>query len=318
MIRVSELSKYFGGTRALGPVSFEIAPGETIGFLGLNGAGKTTLLRILACDLRPSAGSFAVGNVDGIADPHAVRKRIGFLPESPPVYPDMTVGDYLTFAGRIRGLPPSATTSRVREVEEVTHTIDVHDELIRHLSHGFRQRIGVAQAIVHQPEFLILDEPTNGLDPAQVVEMRAMIQDLKGKHTILISSHILPEIRETCDRLIVLGDGRLLASGSEDQLTSRLELRRIAVAVRAPVGDDAVAGAIRRCIESVAGVTRVLASGRDDGALSFHIDATGDCRAAVCRALVEDGHDVLRLDRATSELESVFLELVHGGEHASG
>src|SRR4051812_34440924 len=165
MIRASNLSKFYGGKRALGPVSFEIADGETVGFLGLNGAGKTTALRILACDLRPSGGTIEVGGVDAIAEPHEVRKRVGFLPETPPLYMDMTVTDYLRFAGELRGMSKQAVKRRMSETLEVTDLTDVARDVIGTLSHGYRQRVGVAQAIIHEPKFLVLDEPTRGLDP---------------------------------------------------------------------------------------------------------------------------------------------------------
>ena len=235
MIRASNLSKFYGGKRALGPVSFEIADGETVGFLGLNGAGKTTALRLLACDLRPSAGSIEVGGVNAIADPHEVRKRIGFLPENPPLYTDMVVTDYLRFSGELRGMTKDEVKRRMPEVLEITDLTDVANDQISTLSHGYRQRVGVAQAIVHDPKFLILDEPTRGLDPVQIVEMRNLIHDLKQNHTVLISSHILTEISQTCDRLLVLGRGKILGAGSEQDLaTSETEIRQVTVVVRAP------------------------------------------------------------------------------------
>src|SRR5262249_52711246 len=172
MIRAKDLSKFYGGKRALGPVTFEINDGETVGFLGLNGAGKTTALRILACDLRPSSGTIQVGGVDAVAAPHEVRKRIGFLPENPPLYADMVVADYLRFAGGLGGMSKAEVHRRLPEVLEITDLGDVSGDPIGTLSHGFRQRVGVAQAIVHDPRFLILDEPTRGLDPVQIVEMR--------------------------------------------------------------------------------------------------------------------------------------------------
>src|SRR5689334_9137483 len=219
MIRASNLSKFYGGKRALGPVTFEIKDGETVGFLGLNGAGKTTALRILACDLRPSGGTIEVGGVDAVADPHEVRKRIGFLPENPPLYTDMTVGDYLKFAGELRNMSPTEVKKRLPEVLEITDLTEVAGDPIGTLSHGYRQRVGVAQAIIHQPKFLILDEPTRGLDPVQIVEMRNLIHDLKQSHTVLISSHILTEISQTCDRLLVLGKGKVLGAGTEADLS---------------------------------------------------------------------------------------------------
>src|SRR3954468_16353489 len=234
MIRASNLSKYYGGKRALGPVTFEISDGETVGFLGLNGAGKTTALRILACDLRPSAGTIEVGGIDAVAEPHEVRKRIGFLPENPPLYTDMIVTDYLRFSGELRGMTKPEVKRRMPEVLEITDLTDVANDQISTLSHGYRQRVGVAQAIVHEPKFLILDEPTRGLDPVQIVEMRNLIHDLKQNHTVLISSHILTEISQTCDRLLVLGKGALLGVGSEQELGNvKGEIRSITVTVRA-------------------------------------------------------------------------------------
>jgi ABC-2 type transport system ATP-binding protein len=235
MIRASNLSKYYGGKRALGPVSFEIKDGETVGFLGLNGAGKTTALRILACDLRPSNGTIEVGGVDAVAEPHEVRKRIGFLPENPPLYMDMSVTDYLHFAGELRGMSNNEVKKRLPDVLDVTDLGDVATDQIGTLSHGFRQRVGVAQAIIHQPKFLILDEPTRGLDPVQIVEMRNLIHDLKQNHTVLISSHILTEISQTCDRLLVLGRGKILGVGSESELSAQEgEIRQISVTIRIP------------------------------------------------------------------------------------
>jgi ABC-2 type transport system ATP-binding protein len=315
VIRASNLSKYYGGKRALGPVSFEIEDGETVGFLGLNGAGKTTALRVLACDLRPSSGTVAVGDIDVVANPHEVRRRIGFLPENPPLYPDMTVVDYLGFAGRLRGMTKAEVKSRMGTTLELTDLTDVQREYIGHLSHGYRQRVGVAQAIIHAPTLLILDEPTRGLDPVQIVEMRKLINDLKEAHTVLISSHILTEISQTCDRLLVLDGGRILAAGSEDDLSAELKAaNRITVTVRVPAEDDAseqVAAAIR----AVGGVDKVVLRGAQPD-LVFDIDGASDVRAAVARAVTGAGHDLLKLDYAKTELEGVFLGLIRGGDDA--
>src|SRR5258708_2266793 len=259
MIRATNLSKFYGGKRALGPVSFEINDGETVGFLGLNGAGKTTALRLLACDLRPSAGTIDVGGVDAIAEPHEVRKRIGFLPENPPLYLDMNVTDYLSYAGELRQMSRAEVKKRLPEVLELTALHDVARDPIGTLSHGYRQRVGVAQAIIHQPKFLILDEPTRGLDPVQIVEMRNLIHDLKQNHTVLISSHILTEISQTCDRLLVLGRGKILGAGSEHDLAaSEAEIRQVTVIVRPPSGDDPK-GQILTVLAAVDGVKSVAA-----------------------------------------------------------
>jgi ABC-2 type transport system ATP-binding protein len=316
MIRASNLSKFYGGKRALGPVTFEINDGETVGFLGLNGAGKTTALRILACDLRPSAGTIEVGGVDAVAAPHEVRKRIGFLPENPPLYVDMVVSDYLRFSGELRGMTAAEVKRRLPEVIEITDLADVASDQISTLSHGYRQRVGVAQAIIHEPKFLILDEPTRGLDPVQIVEMRNLIHDLKQNHTVLISSHILTEISQTCDRLLVLGRGKLLGSGSEQDLaTSETEIRQVTVIVRA-AGNEDPKGQIRGVLAAVDGVKAVAAPYELGGGLAFALETTKDCRAEVSRAVVSAKLDLLKLDYARSELENTFIRLV-GGSDAS-
>lgn len=314
MIRASNLSKFYGGKRALGPVSFEINDGETVGFLGLNGAGKTTALRILACDLRPSGGTVEVGGVDAIADPHEVRKRIGFLPEHPPLYMDMTVGDYLRFSGELRGMSRAQVKRRMPDVIEITDLGEVAEDPIGTLSHGFRQRVGVAQAIIHQPKFLILDEPTRGLDPVQIVEMRNLIHDLKQNHTVMISSHILTEISQTCDRLLVLGKGKLLGSGSENEFAaSESEIRQVTVTVRAPSGEDPK-GRIRKVLEGVKGVRSVADPYEQGGGLLFALSTTLDCRADVSRAVVDAKLDLIKLDYAQSEPENTFIRLIGGAD----
>ena len=322
MIQVDSLSKYYGGKRALGPVSFEIQDGETVGFLGLNGAGKTTALRILACDLRPSAGTVSINGVDAISNPHSVRQRVGFLPEFPPLYQDMIVTDYLHFAGRLRGMSSAAVKARMPRVIELTHIDDVAGEPISHLSHGYRQRVGVAQAIIHEPALLILDEPTRGLDPVQIVEMRNMIVDLKESHTVLISSHILTEISQTCDRLLVLDHGEILAAGSEDELTaSSTTVKRVIVMVR-PGGDggDGVE-AVESCLRAVDGVRDIdsAPAGAEGGGESvrvYTLDCERDVRAEVSRAICSAGHDLLKLDYSSSELERTFIKLVQGDSDA--
>ncbi len=333
MVQLTDVTKYYGRKRALGPVSFEIDRGNTVGFLGLNGVGKTTLLRILACGLRPSSGTVTIDGLDVLRDPHEVRKRVGYLPELPPVYGDMPVSDYLHFVGQLKGMPREQLAKRVPEVEEYARIAEVRDMPTRHLSQGYRQRVGVAQAIIHEPELLILDEPTHDLDPVQIMEMRGMIRALKDRHTILISSHILPEISETCDRLLILNDGEIVASGSEAELGEMLLMsRRMAVTVRAGngaasptgvpgagAGPDAGADP-EAVIAAVAGVTRVRRAGGAErgaaatGTATYHVEGEADVRAAVCRALVEAGHDVIALNRAERELERVFVGLVGGAK----
>jgi ABC-2 type transport system ATP-binding protein len=317
MIRASNLSKFYGGKRALGPVSFEINDGETVGFLGLNGAGKTTALRILACDLRPSVGTIEVGGVDAVAEPHEVRKRIGFLPENPPLYTDMLVSDYLRFAGELRGMSKAEVKRRLPEVLEITDLGDVSNDAIGTLSHGFRQRVGVAQAIIHDPKFLILDEPTRGLDPVQIVEMRNLIHDLKQNHTVLISSHILTEISQTCDRLLILGKGKILGAGSEQDLAaSESDIRAVSVTVRPPSGATAedAKTQIRTVLAAIEGVKGVGDPYEQGGGLVFALSTAKDCRAEVSRAIVQAKLDLLKLDYSRSELENTFIRLVGGAD----
>jgi ABC-2 type transport system ATP-binding protein len=310
------LAKYFGAKRALGPVSFEIGRGETVGFLGLNGAGKTTVLRILAGDLRPSAGSLDVDGIDAVRNPLAVRRLVGFLPEHPPLYPDMAVGDYLRFAGRLRGMDEAAVERRLAEVEEMLGLGSVRRELTRSLSEGYRQRVGLAQAVIHEPALLVLDEPAHDLDPAQIVEMRSLLGRLGERHTILLSSHNLPEISETCDRLLVLDRGTIIASGTEAELASRwLDRQRVEIEIRLPAAggaaDEAVRGAVA-ALQAIDAVGTVEATLTLAGTAALHVESSQDRRAEACRALVQRGYDVIRLERSRQKLESMFLELVQG------
>jgi ABC-2 type transport system ATP-binding protein len=320
MIRVVDLRKSYGSKLALGPVDFDVRQGETLGILGRNGAGKTTLLRILAGDLRPSTGAVSIDGLDAVAEPHEVRRRIGYLPEAPPVYEDMRVRDFLAFAGRLRGMSDAALAQRLPEVEGLAKIDNVRGELIRHLSYGYRQRVGVAQAIIHNPPVLVLDEPTHDLDPVQIVEMRRLIQSLKGRHTVIISSHILPEIHETCDRLLVIAAGKIVATGTEADLTGRLiGTRRLRVSVKpVPEPGRSTEEIVAACVQGVRGVQEVRPLGAENGTITFAVTAAEDARAAVCRALVLAGHDVLRLEPADRELENVFLELVGEGIGARG
>jgi ABC-2 type transport system ATP-binding protein len=318
VIEASGLSKYFGGKRALGPVSFTIGRGETVGFLGLNGAGKTTVLRILAGDLRPSAGTLTVEGVDAVRQPLGVRRLVGFLPELPPVYPDMGVTEYIRFTARLRGMPAGPELERrLDEVHAITSLDPVRTELVRNLSQGYRQRVGLAQAIVHEPALLILDEPAHDLDPAQIVEMRRLIASLRGRHTILISSHNLPEISETCDRLLVLDAGEVIAQGTEAELSARwLGVQRTEVVIRAAEGEVASALERLRRLDAVQEVS--LGEGGDEGGIVIVVESASDRRAEICRTLVEGGFDVLRLGHRQRKLESIFLGLIHGAERTRG
>jgi ABC-2 type transport system ATP-binding protein len=304
MIEVKGLTKYYGEHAAIHDLNFSIASGEVIGFLGLNGAGKTTTLKVLGCVLLPTAGEVTVDGLDIARDPHEVRRRIGFLPDTPPLYGEMTVGRYLTFAAELRGVAGTAAARAVAEAEEKTATREVHDQLISSLSHGYRQRVGVAQALVHKPKLLILDEPTSGLDPVQIVEMRSTIKALRGEHTILLSSHILSEISRTCDRLLVIQHGEIVAQGTEQELATQLG--------GGGTIEVEVAGPSARAIEAartVTGIGECTIMRESDGVALLSLQGAPDLRPKVARALVGNGIDLLRIDRGAARLESIFLKL---------
>jgi ABC-2 type transport system ATP-binding protein len=307
VIEIEHLYKYYGERKAVGPLSFSIEAGEIVGLLGLNGAGKTTTLRILACDLLPSSGTVKVDGLDVVENPHEVRSRIGYLPDTPPLYGDMTVRAYLHFTARLRGMSSADADKRVPEVIETTSLDDVRDQLISSLSHGYKQRVGIAQAIVHKPRLLVLDEPISGLDPKQIVEIRELLRSLKGDHTILLSSHILSEISETCDRLLVIRDGQIAAVGTESELSAKL-LRQKGVDVTAR-GDEDKALDVAKKLPGVVNAEVLGASETGEGLFTLRVEAEGDVREALCKGLVEAGLGLLEVRRSERELESVFLEL---------
>jgi len=304
MIQVDGLTKYYGARAAVHNLSFRISTGEVVGFLGLNGAGKTTTLKILAAVLLPSAGSVRIDGMDVARAPLSLKQRIGYLPEQPPLYDEMTVGEYLKFVAEIHGVPASRATSAVEAVEERTDLRGVHRELLGALSHGYRQRVGVAQALVHAPSVLLLDEPSKGLDPAQIIEMRSLLRSLRTTHTVLVSSHILPEIAQTCDRLLVIREGELVAQGTEHELAQRLGgSGTVVVQVRGPVP------AAEAALRSVPGVNRVTVVAGEEDRVELHADAPEGLRPAIARAVVAAGLDLVRLDVGQDRLESLFLRL---------
>ena len=305
MIEVDKLSKYYGERAAIRDLSFAIAKGEVVGFLGLNGAGKTTTLRILGFLLLPTSGTVRVDGLEVTQNPYEIRGRIGFLPDLPPLYPEMTVGSYLTFAARLRQVPAREAPGRVAEAEEKTALRDMHGEVIGELSHGYRQRVGLAQAIVHKPALLILDEPLAGLDPAQIVEMRNLLHGLRGEHTVLISSHFLSEISQTCDRLLVIHNGELVGQGSEGELASAMG--QGASAIEVEIRGQA-AGIAERLV-GIPAVRKAKERATTEDTTVFEIVASTDVRADVARLLVGAGCDLLRLERSESRLESIFMNL---------
>lgn len=307
MIEIRDLTKYYGERRAIGPLTFEIASGEIVGLLGLNGAGKTTTLRILACDLLPTSGRALVDGIDVVDNPRKVRSRIGYLPDKPPLYDEMTVREQLAFSAKLRKMSSIDAGRAAEEAILATRLSDVSDEPISTLSHGYRQRVGIAQALVHRPRLLILDEPISGLDPVQIVEMRALVRSLRGKHTVLVSSHILAEISETCDRLLVIRDGEIVASGTEDELATRLlGGMRVLVTLR---GDAGKAREILGRIPGVGAVEVTTPSEKGELISTFRVESVQDLREEISRALVSEGIGLVELSRSERELESIFLRL---------
>lgn len=331
MIEIEQLTKYYGERKAVGPLSFTIEKGEVVGLLGLNGAGKTTTLRMLSSDLLPTSGKMRVDGVDLVEAPEKIRQKIGYLPDRPPLYGEMTVREYLRFAAKLRGMKRNVD-KRVDEVIELTDAGEYADARIDTLSHGYRQRVGIAQAIVHKPKLLLLDEPISGLDPVQIVEMRALIRSLRGEHTTVVSSHILSEISETCDRVLVIRDGEIVAAGTEEELRERMgeddalplgddegrrhvpyrrpALRRLTLVVRLPEGRDAKALlSVVEGVEGVAEATETEALGEGKNAVGVAVVSGTDVREALVKAVVTEGFGLLALERDSKELESVFLEL---------
>ena len=314
VIEIQELYKYYGDRRAIGPLSTRIAQGEVVGLLGLNGAGKTTTLRVLACDLLPTSGSVRVAGFDVALRPDEVRAKVGYLPDRPPLYDDMTVREYLSYAARLRNVPSAQVKKRVADVEELTELGDVGDRLIGSLSHGFKQRVGIAQSIVHGPELVVLDEPISGLDPVQIMEMRELVRGLRGAHTVVVSSHILTEISETCDRILVIDDGRIAWSGTEAELSATLKQgMRVSLTLRAPgLSAQAAAEKAQAALVGLEGVREVDVlepAEAGEGIASLRVATTADVREILTRSLVQAGIGILQVSRE-KELENMFLELL--------
>ncbi len=311
MIKVEGLTKRYARTVAVDDISFEVEKGQIVGFLGPNGAGKTTTMRVLTCFLPPTAGTANVAGFDVLEQPLEVKRRIGYLPETPPLYPDMEVVEYLTFVGRLKGLANSDVPKRVSEVCDRCAIGDVKAKIIGKLSKGYRQRVGLAQAILHNPDVLVLDEPTSGLDPKQIIETRELIRSLGGDHTIILSTHILSEVEHSCERVIIINQGRLVAQDTVTNLTNRLRgSESVAVEIAAATGDLNQAE-VRQRLEQVAGVSRVVLKDTKDKRCSFEVESLQgrSIRAEVARAVVTAGWDLHELRPVGFSLEDIFLQL---------
>ncbi len=311
MIKVEGLTKRYARNIAVDNISFEVQKGQIVGFLGPNGAGKTTTMRVLTCFLPPTAGTAEVAGHDVIRQPMEVKKRIGYLPETPPLYPDMAVAEYLQFAGSLKGLRGADLSKRVDEVMGRCSVGDVRKKLIAKLSKGYRQRVGLAQAIIHNPEVLILDEPTAGLDPKQILETRDLIKGLAGDHTIILSTHILPEVEQTCEQVIIIARGKLVATDSVRNLTNRLrgsEAVFLEIEYRQGGLDDEQ---MQRRLEQLRGVSRVVRKSDRDHKLHFEVESLQgkSIRGDLARAVVEAGWNLHELRPVAVSLEEIFLQL---------
>ena len=309
MINIENLTKYYGPTLAVDSVSFEVAKGEVVGFLGPNAAGKTTTMRIVTCYLKPTSGTGCVAGYDIHDEPVEVRKRIGYLPENNPLYPEMNVVDYLDYIAELRQVPASERSRRVKEMIGITGLGDVLWKDIGELSKGFRQRVGLAQSMIHDPDILILDEPTSGLDPNQIVEIRQLIREIGREKTIILSTHILPEVSATCDRVVIINDARLVASGTTDELVNRAQGADVVTAgVNGP--EEAGFHALREA-DFVSEFRKVREEAGEQAAwLTLEIEsASGDIREKLFRLVVEKNWSLRELKLEKMSLEEVFAKL---------
>ena len=306
MIEVQHLTKRYGRVTAVDDVSFRVERGEILGFLGPNGAGETKTVRIMTGYMPATDGKAIVAGFDVFDQPIDAKRRTGYLPETPPLYPDMSVVEYLQFVAKIKGVPSGERRQRLQQIMERTRIDDVGHRLCGKLSKGYKQRVGLAQALIHNPDVLILDEPTAGLDPKQIIETRELIKKLAGDHTIILSTHILPEVSQTCQRVVIINKGRVVAIDTPDNLTARLRGSETMYLQVDASGADAGASLGR-----VPGVTRVVESDRRDGMTGYEIDSERgrDVRRDLARLVVTSGWGLLELRPMRMSLEDVFLSL---------
>lgn len=312
MVEVQDLTKYYGNFMAIEGVSFTVRKGDILGFLGPNGSGKTTTMRIATGYLPPTSGTVRIAGYDIQTQSLEARRRIGYMPETVPLYTDMTVEDYLEFMGTIRGVPRKRLQQRINEVIDIVRIHEYRSTHIGKLSKGYRQRTGLAQAILHEPEVLILDEPTIGIDPIQVVETRHLIRELGKEHTILLSTHILPEVSMVCNRVVIIHEGRVVAEDTPANLAERLKgTERIELEVRGPAKE------VMPLLRGLRGVTEVRRVGEgESGTYIVESRRGADLREQIAQAIVSKGWGLLKLNPASLSLEEVFLRLTVKEEEA--
>jgi ABC-2 type transport system ATP-binding protein len=305
MIEVEHLTKKYGDLVAVNDLSFKVAKGKIWGLLGPNAAGKTTTMRVLTGYLPATEGKATVGRFDVFEQPNEVKRIIGYLPEVVPIYPEMTVSDFLTFVAALKQVPPAKRSAALDRAIRVSGLASVKGRLIKNISRGFKQRVGIAQSLIHNPDVLILDEPTIGLDPAQIIEIRELIKSLKEEHTIILSTHILAEVTQTCDGVVIINEGRLMASGSLEELTASFrEKERIILRLRRGHEDALTA------LRAIPGVEKVT---RHDGELAVEWSPGKDLRESVSKTVVEREWGLLEMRTAAMNIEDLYLRIVSGG-----
>ena len=311
MIEVNDLTRYYGQKRAISNVTFKVKKGEILGLLGPNAAGKTTTMRILTCYMPPTAGSATVGGYDIFDQSMDVRQITGYLPENPPLYTDLTVKDYLMFVAQIKGVEKGKMASEIDGVIEKASIGDVRNRVIGKLSKGFKQRVGLAQCLLNNPQVVILDEPTVGLDPKQIIEIRELIKNLKGDHTIILSSHILPEVEQTCERVVIISEGEVVAEDTPDNLTSRMKGgERVVLELE---GDEKQVNEVFKSFSDVTGI-KVNSSG--GGLIKVEVESKKDLRKEYAQALIAKKIGLLEMQSDKVTLEDIFLHLTTKEEAA--
>jgi len=307
LINVDNLSKFYGNVEAVRGISFDVEEGEIVGFLGPNGAGKSTTMKILTGYMPASSGSAHIAGFDVSQDPLNVQKNLGYLPENNPLYPEMTVSAYLDYSASIKGLSASEKNSAIGSVIEKCGLENVRYRVIGHLSKGYRQRVGLAQALVNDPPVMLLDEPTSGLDPAQIVEIRNLIKELKGNRTIMLSTHILPEVNMVCDRVVIIHQGKLAAAGELDALADSMnEKNRTFLSV---VGEEDKFSDILKKID---GVENVRLRGIKNGEVHYEVDSEKDLRSNLASAVYEKSGKLTEIRKESITLEEIFVKIVSG------
>jgi len=305
LIDVKNLTKNYGRFQAVKDVSFFIDKGEVVGFLGPNAAGKTTTMRILTCYMAATSGNISVAGFDVFENAMSVKKRIGYLPEHPPLYNEMTVESYLTFVGKIKGLSGKDLKIKMERSLDRTNTLDVRKQLIAKLSKGYKQRVGIAQALIHDPEVLVLDEPTVGLDPKQIIEVRNLIKELGEDHTIILSTHILPEVTATCGRVLIINKGRIVAEDTPENLTAGIEgHENMEATIEGPSKD------VSSALKGLSGVKNVESTGEGKSLIyKIEFDRNSDAGKSIAACVVNNGWGLLELKYVGKSLEDIFLQL---------